>query len=420
MPNNPPPRPPQEPEKREKVISESTPRSSLKDWQPVSEEMGFDEEMGTIYFFNDGSTYGPRSIELDCSGKRPWYRFISRLKGLAPTKVSKALLPPKKAFEDYALSLLPKCPALSQSSLPVHPQGRGLRLDTGAQLFLRPFLEHAAEQYPLFVSSKKLEWEEATLPFSIIPGPLKETWFNEAFDKVFAPKKLLVTCAADQLSLEIPRLPDDLLVKDLFCRNLLADLFSVVQSCEALALGDSSDNGKKVHMGQAKLVIRPLLSALSLFFEARLSLRKKAMERFDPVNPHVLALIKCNPFSADIFAASTVSSLLAQSQNQSKSLSVLLNQKLNTKRGLQGRSARSPMRKFRRVDNRRRQPFYQRPTQASSRYTRKSSDGNNYNRQNEQGRGSQQPFRENHNQGERPSRPSRGGRGGPRDRQKRQ
>jgi len=114
------------------------------------------------------------------------------------------------------------------------------------------------------VSLKKLEWEEATLPFSIIPCSLKEPWFNEAFDEVFATKKLSVTCAADQLSLKIPRLSDDLLTKDLFCHNFLAVLFNVVQSCKTLALGDLSERSKNVHMGQTKLVIRPLLKGLPL------------------------------------------------------------------------------------------------------------------------------------------------------------
>ena len=393
--------------------------SSLRDWRPVDDDMQFDEASGTIQFDGD-KTYGPKSIELDCTGRWPRYRFISRLKGLGPTRVSKALLSPKQAFEDYASFLLPNCPSAAQSHLSIHPQGRGIRLSDETQIFLKPFFKNAVDQFQIYVSSKKIDWEESLLPFSVVPAPLKDKSFPEDFEKVFSTKKISPLCAAEQLSLEIPKLSDELLAKDLFARNHLSDLLSILQSSEGLAMSDSSEAGKKAHMGLAKLALRPLMSALALFFEARLALRKKALEKFDSVNPHVLSLIKCNPFSADIFAASTVESLLTQSQNQSKSLSVLLQQKSSLKRSFHGKNKSGPIRKFQRPENGNRRPPYQSPLQVPSRFNRKSSETSRDYTPKEQGNGSRQPFRGHQNQGDRSARPPRGGRGGQRDRQKRQ
>lgn len=47
----------------------------------------------------DGVVYDLNSVETDCSGRRPHYRFLTDFRGLSSTRVLKATVPAKAAVE---------------------------------------------------------------------------------------------------------------------------------------------------------------------------------------------------------------------------------------------------------------------------------------------------------------------------------
>lgn len=84
----------------------------------------------------------------------------------------------------------------------------------------------------------------------------------------------------------------------------------------------------KAHLAEANLALKPLVMASPFLVETRLALRKKTLDPFEPLNPHILSLIKYCSFSEDLFPSSTVGCILAQSQNLSKPLAMLVDKSL--------------------------------------------------------------------------------------------
>lgn len=87
--------------------------SEYEGWHWVDNLMQCDASLRTI-IFKDGMIYDINSIELDCSGRRPCNRFLPHMKGPAPTKVSKAILPARIAFENLATFVHKKSLSIQQ------------------------------------------------------------------------------------------------------------------------------------------------------------------------------------------------------------------------------------------------------------------------------------------------------------------
>lgn len=89
-------------------------------------------------------------------------------------------------------------------------------------------------------------------------------------------------------------------------------------------LTQDSGDYKNTFLAQGKLFLRPLMFITILFMEARTSLRKKAIKRFDSQNPHVLQLLKSSLFSQGVFRASNVQALVTTSQSLTRPMAQMI------------------------------------------------------------------------------------------------
>jgi len=158
-----------------------------------------------------------------------------------------------------------------------------------------------------------LEWDEVVAPFSFIlsvEDPLK---LPESFTKIFSRKKLEPGKAGEQLLLDLPNLPDELLSKDLTARQGLLDIWNSLGDLTVISDSDIQEDLSKAVRAVSKGLLRPLLGANNTFREITVSLRRKALEKCDQNNPYILRLIRSSPFSAKLFPEKLVKEFLDSS-----------------------------------------------------------------------------------------------------------
>lgn len=106
--------------------------------------------------FEDKMAYDSNSVEIDCLG-RPRYRILTHFKGLASTRVMKAIIPAKSVFNHFPMSVLGKSSEVVQSAVNLQPSNRGFVVVTSSQKFLYPWLAFIKKQLPAFVTSQTRE-----------------------------------------------------------------------------------------------------------------------------------------------------------------------------------------------------------------------------------------------------------------------
>lgn len=67
-------------------------------WRYTDNLIQVDDVLKTVTF-EDGMFFNSKMVEVDCSARCLKYRFITHFRGLAPTKLSSAILPTRAAFE---------------------------------------------------------------------------------------------------------------------------------------------------------------------------------------------------------------------------------------------------------------------------------------------------------------------------------
>ena len=130
--------------------------------------------------------------------------------------------------------------------------------------------------------------------------------------------------AAEQLLLEIPNLPDELLAKDQAARQNLLDIWDSLAALGVVADSDVKEDLSKAVKAISKGMLRPLVVAFNAFREARIALRRKALEKCDKNNPHVLNLIKSSPFSVKLFPEKLVKEIMDSSLSLCRTIHSLL------------------------------------------------------------------------------------------------
>jgi len=147
--------------------------------------------------------------------------------------------------------------------------------------------------------------------------------FLESFVKIFSGKKLDPGCIVEQLFMEAVALPYELLCNDLATRQHLLDLLNCLGGLESASISSAVDPSTKGFRALTKLSLKPVACATNLFFETRLTLRKEALEKFDPQNPHILGLLRSSPFSVKLFGSAEAKELITSARGLSKPLFLL-------------------------------------------------------------------------------------------------
>jgi len=298
-----------------------TPKSEGRIFLSVKEQtVTFIEDNG------DHTTYDSSRVQVEMGEWRPRYRFRQVMATPAPARNQSAILPARVAYDDFCMWAREHSD-VSLARETIHPHNRAFSLNPSSlekEKFGGHFLSLVGEGAETLPSSKKLEWDEAVAPFSFIPTEESPNKLPESFTKIFSGRKLDSSVAAEQLLLEIPNLPDELLAKDQAARQNLLDIWNSLAALGVVADSDVKEDLSKAVKAISKGMLRPLVVAFNAFREARTALRRKALEKCDKNNPYVLNLIKSSPFSVKLFPEKLVKEIMDSSLSLCRTIQSLL------------------------------------------------------------------------------------------------
>ena len=304
-----------EPPRSEKRESLCPPLDSSVPWKrynPDTMEIGADGSM-TI----EGSHVSADKIEINYDEMWPRWRFKTSCPLIMePTRPSRALLQPKKAFNDFGTYIMDNNPSVLQlqgSTFP--PYNRGFLVKTENLLFTNPFFSIIAKSFSEFCLKERFEWEEFSLPFNIIPGDASNTYFIDSYADNLGSKKLTTSAVRDQLmSADFPKLSDSSIREDLEARQNWFTSVSLTLGLEAMAAVPNQNPGAAANLSLAKLSLMPLQIATRELFRARLALRREGLKGCERDNPWVQQLLFSHPLSVEPFTAEVVENVQEQSR----------------------------------------------------------------------------------------------------------
>ena len=261
----------------------------------------------------DGFTFGPDLVEIDGSAEPPRFRYryapSDETAMLKPTRNPEVVLQPREAFTGFGSFVINAHHEVSQMTDMFYPSNRGFAVSTEGMTLWDSFDKIVKGAMSELYDTGKVKYEEAVLPFVVCPSE-RVTYeaFPESFKKFLTGKKLLPACAAEQLSISLPKISTDAIAEDLRCRQAFLAALTSFLGCETLACAARDDNEAlgKALVCLAKVNLVTLHHIFQSFLKAKWALRKEALKGCDLLAPHCVALIKSSPFSENIFGEEEV------------------------------------------------------------------------------------------------------------------
>ena len=283
-----------------------------KRYDPESMEIGTD---GSLVI--DGSHVNADKVEINYD--EPWPRWRFRTSSsliMESTRPVKAILQPRKAFNDfggYVMDNNPEVLQLQGATFP--PFNRGFLVNTENLLFANPFFSIIASSFSEFCLKEKFEWDESSLPFNIIPGDASNSYFVDSYADNLGCKKLTPSAMRDQLkSTDFPRLSEARIREDSEARYNWFVAVSLTLGLEAMTTGPSQNPAAEAILSLAKLSLSPLQAATKELFRARLALRREGLRGCERDNPWVQQLLFSHPLSVALFASDVTECVQEQSR----------------------------------------------------------------------------------------------------------
>ena len=312
-------------------ITPSTSDTIPDGWSVLKDGEALGETPGSIVF-EDGSSFGPQTIELDLvSFKKPIWRYRT-VKGAKP-RAEKGVIPVREAFESLLSALSPSPMAAKEWDQPQFPPcgskvNRAFSVGLDDSSLIGGFLEQVPSWFQELAQYHKPSWEEAISPTNIIPDSLS---FLSAKDFVaLFGKKQFAFNETNQYfdAIKLPNLPSDMIQEEYGARMNFLNCLNVSLAAEALMLQWGKEEvATPAVSGILKLSLPPLWTAFALFAKKKSELRKRALKGCNVESPHYLRLVNSNPFSERLFAQEAIDAVKEQALHQSKPVSVLLNYK---------------------------------------------------------------------------------------------
>ena len=284
--------------------------------------MALGEEPGSLVL-EDGTVYGPNSIDLDTTSHTvPIWRF-KVVKG-TKAKQLKGLIPVREAYEALFTSLIPDPTAAMEWEGPIFsPPGssanRALSISVPSGSVCGTFLAGVKGWYKALTKNSKFSWDEAVGPANFVPIGLDSISAN-AFCKTFSRKEFASNEHNSALGTEkLLPLPKAATSEEFGARQNLLCCLNSTFATEALASQQSSESAMATPLrALIKLSLQPLWAAFGAFCRRRMELRKKALRGCNYENRLVQRLVASDPLTEDLFDQEAVDKVLLQAENQAK------------------------------------------------------------------------------------------------------
>ena len=297
-------------------------------WEVLRDGMALGEDEGSLVF-DDGSVYGPQTIELDLSTyDRPVWRYRT-VRG-ARAKLAKGMIPVKEAYQSI-LAFLTGDPIAAHewTESTFHPPGstssRTILVGLDDTSVAASFFAGVDGWVRQIARKDKVTWDEASCPANLVPAHFSYITPSK-FVKAMAKPQFGLTEHHAALNLQrLPSLPKDAAAEELGARqNFLSCLNASLLAESVLRQQGAATDISPALSAILKATLQPLWSAFCLFVNKRISLREKAIRGCNRENQLVQRLVETNIFSEALFDPAAVEEVFMQAERQAKSVASLL------------------------------------------------------------------------------------------------
>ena len=301
----------------------------------MKDGMAFGKDPGTLVF-EDGTLYGPQTIEIDqASFERPIWRFRRRW---GSSKQVKGIIPVRKAFEDFLEALSTDPIAASEwTKTSFHPPGsasdRSIMINLDEDSIAQAFFAKAPIWFASISRGEKVTWDEAAPPANFVPEGLSSIGSSQ-FVELFTKKEFSVSEGARILNSDrVLQIPKPILREEHGTRQNFLNCLNTMLATESLAHQFPGDGPlASALLSLLKQTLPPLWTAFGLFAKKKLQLRKLALKGCFNESLLYLKLLASNPLSPELFHPDALTEVTVKAENQGKSLLQILEFKTRLKK----------------------------------------------------------------------------------------
>ena len=310
------------------TTTSSDEEDELQPWRPIAPGMRVLDRHTLVI---DGLAYGRDQVEIDPSFSPPMYRFIFGTNDenivVRPTKNPEVVMHPKEAFAGFGnLVVNLKNHIVCQTKETFSPGNKCFVTETQGLTFWDTFSRHVEKLGREFVSTGRWKFEEASIPFLVVPSESEAlAGWPEGFMEFLRAKRFLPSCAQEQLLIPgLPKLSGEGFQKEIKYRMIFLSTMSTFLGLETLGAASETSNWQRALVSLAKSSIFTLNHTLQNFVEARLALRKEALKGCDLSSPHAIALLRSSFFSINLFGKQEVDAAIAESRRLNVTMADIL------------------------------------------------------------------------------------------------